>query len=60
MGLGEPRLWRHAPRKILNFNLFNDIAEEFDSYELWGFCDTSMTAYAAVVYKVARKAQVNL
>ena len=34
--------------------LFEDSAREFDTSELWGFCDASMTAYAAVVYIVAR------
>ena len=34
--------------------LYEDSAGEFDACELWGFCDASMTAYAAVVYIVAR------
>ena len=32
--------------------LFDDV--EYASYELWGFCDASMAAYAAVVYIVAK------
>ena len=34
--------------------LYDDSTVEFDSYELWGFCDASMTVYAAVVYIVAK------
>ena len=38
------------PRSLCRHNVI-----EVASYELWGFCDASVSAYAAVVYLVAKK-----
>ena len=45
---------QEVPTVTIPRYLFEDIAGEFGPCELWGFCDASMTAYAAVVYIVAR------